>query len=157
MTDQSLRRSNLRDRRLHLSALLLPILLATACTVTLVSSYDEHIDEAATTLQREMDAFLTSVERAGDDPAGAFDANAGFYDQYLVDLRAVEVRAAAHQNNDITLQQIALMRQSVEDLRALHEEQGRIGPAAADSFRELFNTAWRAIIQWEIAKKRGAG
>lgn len=157
MTYTVARRSPRRVRRFQAIAPLVSLMLAAACTVTLVSAYDEHIDQAATTLQREMDAFLTSMERAGDEPAGSFEANIGFYDQYMVDLRAVEVRAAAHEDNDITLQQIGLMRQNVEELRTLHQEQDGISPAAAATFRELFNTAWRAVIQWEIAKKRGDG
>lgn len=145
-----------RVARRLLPVVLLP-LSAAACTVTLVSTYDEHIDESATVLQHQMDAFLTRMEAQPGEPEASYAANADFYRNYLVDLRAVEVRASAHEKNDITLQQIALLRGSIEELRAVHEEQGRISTASAATFRELFNTAWRAVIQWELAKKRGEG
>lgn len=150
-------RTRPRRRLPALAALSAALLAATGCTVTLASEYDEHIDEAASSLQREMDAFLTTMQRQAGAAEGRYAPNAHFYQDYLVDLRAVEVRAAAHGENDITLQQIRLMRDNVEALRSAHEEQDRIGDAAAGTFRDLFNTAWRAVIQWELAKKRGEG
>ena len=42
-----------------------------ACSITLISNYDEQIDRAATALQRQMDAHLTKLE-AVSGPVATF-------------------------------------------------------------------------------------
>jgi hypothetical protein len=129
---------------------------ALGCAVRLISDYDREIDRAATRLQREMDAFLTRLELAVGTPAAGYAPHAGFYPDYLVELRSVLVRAQSHPHNRITEEQIVLMIDSLEQLRAAHEA-GPLDPGAIRAARNLFNQAWRAIITVELAKKRGDG
>ena len=49
-----------------------------ACSVTLISHYDEQIDQAATALQKQMDAHLTKLEATSAADA-TFDANKQIY------------------------------------------------------------------------------
>lgn len=126
------------------------------CTrVMLVSDYDEHIDRAASDLQRRMDRFLTGLA-ADTGAAAAYEPHRAFYRDYLLDLRAVELRARAHPKNAQSLEQYRLMRESLEALRSTHEAQGALGAAFLEASRELFNQSWQAIIALEVAKRRGA-
>jgi hypothetical protein len=152
----------MRPRRLRLRLVLLLLALgvaapaAAACfTVRLVSEYDAQVDQTATRLQRTMDAFLTRLEGLpSSDPARTYEDNKAFYLEYGVDVRALKVRATSLQRNSITVQQIALMESSLEQLRRTHQSQNRLSPPAVQEFRNLFNTAWTAILTFELAKKR---
>jgi hypothetical protein len=102
-----------------------------------------------------MDAFLTEVSAARPTDAAGYQANAGFYRDYAVEVRSLRVRAGAHRRNEVTLHQLDLILSSLEELRKTHEEEGMPSDAFLSADRELFNTAWGAIIEWELAKKRG--
>lgn len=136
--------------------LLLVALAPAACvTVRLVGDYDEKVDLAATQLQRQMDAHLTRLESLPAGDAGrAYAPNQQFYLDYGVDLRALETRVAGVPRNGITLQQIDLMESSLEQLRGTHQAQNDLSTGAIGQYRTLFNTAWRAILAFELGKKR---
>jgi hypothetical protein len=149
-----------RRRRFPLLLLLLALgaaaPAAAACfTVRLAAQYDAQVDQAATQLQRSLDAFLTRLEgMPRSDPEGSYEAQKGFYLQYGVDLRALKVRAASLERNSITVQQIESIESSLERLRRTHESQNRLSAAAIQEFRNLFNTAWTAVLAYELAKRR---
>lgn len=134
--------------------LLVMVALSSGCTIRLAAEYDEQIDAAATTLQKRMDRFLTELESAaGTEAAEYARGHAEFYDDYAVELRAVRVRAAAHPRNRVSLAQYDLMEDSLHELEAAHRD-APIAPEAVQTFRELFNQSWQAIIALEVAKKR---
>ena len=133
--------------------LVLPILAG--CQVMLISEYDADIDQQATVLQKKMDAFLTKMEGVSDKPAGSYEQNKGFYADYAVEVRSVQVRAGSHEKNGITVKELDEMLKSIETLRALHEGQGKLSAVSAGEFRSLFNQGWQAVITLEMAKKRG--
>lgn len=141
-------------RRRSSALFLIGFLGLLACTVRWTATYDEHIDQAATELQIRMDAYLTRLENTGPGE-GLFEDSRGFYDDYAVGIRSVRIRAQAHEQNDITLQQLDRMLASLQELRRQHQEADRLSPAYVRTVRELFNTGWAAVIAWEVAKKRG--
>ena len=124
------------------------------CQVTLISSYDPEIDRAATALQKKMDAFLTGLEKNAGQPQAAYVWNAAFYDDYLVELRSVHLRAQSHAKNEITTKQLTLMMDNLQQLRLAHEAAPLALPTI-QATRDLFNQGWQAIIALEIAKRRG--
>lgn len=144
-------------RRARLAAwlvLLVGTAMSSGCTIRLVADYDEQIDAAATTLQKRMDRFLTQLESAAGTEAAEYAAgHAEFYDDYAVELRAVRVRAAAHPRNRVSIAQYDLMEDSLHELEAAHRD-APIAAEAVQTFRELFNQSWQAIIALEVAKKR---
>ena len=149
--------ATLRRRPLRAGATLAFLTLTLAgCTLRLASDYDEQIDRTATELQQDMDAFLTELGAAGSAEAAGYERHVAFYRGYAVKVRSVRVRAQAHPKNDITLQQLDLMLSSLESLRSTHEEGGTPSAAFLAQTRDLFNTAWGAVIEWELAKKRDA-
>lgn len=77
------------------------LLLLVGCPVTLISHYDPEIDRSATALQKEMDSFLTKLETVAETPEAQYAQHNQFYDDYLVELRSVLVRAQSHPKNSI--------------------------------------------------------
>lgn len=146
------------DRRVAftLLAVLAASLASGGCVVRLAAEYDEHVDRGATALQQEMDSHLTRLEVLGADVNGHFDLHEPFYLDYAVKLRSLRLRAQAYRRNELTLQQLDLMLDSLEELNRQHAERGTLSPAFIASSRDLFNQAWGAVIAWEVAKKRGA-
>ena len=128
--------------------------LAGCSRVTLISAYDEQIDHSSSELQQRMDAFLTMLADREGTPEASYEANRDFYSDYAVGIRAVKVRALAQPKNSITVQQLDLMGNSLEELRKAHKD-APISAEAVPTFRDLFNQAWGAIIALEMAKKRG--
>jgi hypothetical protein len=139
-----------------ISALLL------GCQLTLISEYDEQIDRSATELQKSMDRFLTelALQSESADPTyySSFD---NYYVDLFVELRSLLIRAESHRKNSITEKQIKLMIKNLEELQKSHmdtaEANETIAPEALEIYRNLFNQGWKAIIELEMAKKRGEG
>lgn len=156
-----MRAARLRPRRslagvVAVAASLAGSLVASGCaTVHLAGGYDAYVDQHATTLQKGMDAFLTKMESLPTGDAGrSYAASKEFYMSYGVELRSLEVRVGASPKNEISMQQLRLMEGSLGELRQAHETQNELSNAALDQYRTLFNTSWRAILAWELAKKR---
>jgi hypothetical protein len=126
----------------------------TACTVTLVSRYDEQLDQSATALQRRLDVFLTGLAAARSADETGYARHERFYGDYAVDLRALLVRARSLPKNERTAEQVDLMLDSVESLRVTHQSQGALSPGYVTAARGQFNQAWQNIIALELAKKR---
>ena len=133
---------------------LLCAIAVSGCALRLAADYDEQIDRAATALQQEMDAHLTKLELLGPASEAAFAQHRQFYADYGVKLRSVRVRAQGKDKNEITIEQIDNMANSLETLRKLHEEQGTVSSGFVKTSRELFNTGWAAVLKWEMAKRR---
>lgn len=126
------------------------------CQVTLISPYDPEMDKAATALQKKMDAFLTNLETYPGLPQADYAWNIAFYDDYLVELRSLHLRAQSQTKNEETAKHLKLMMDNLRQLRLAH----KAGPLALPSIqatRDLFNQGWQAIIALEIARRLGGG
>lgn len=134
---------------------LLSLLLSQSvgCTVRLIADYDEQTDASITELQRKVETFLTRLERSAGRPEASHAANVGFYDEMRVALSSIEVRAAAIPRNEITRQQLSLLRDSLNTLEELHKTG--ISTEQVQPLRTAFNTSFGAILKLELAKKRG--
>lgn len=130
------------------------ILSAAGCTIKLISDYDETTDKAVTQLQRKVDSFLVDMQRKAGTPGAEYDKNAQFYDQARVDVDAIRVRAQAMPKNDITVQQINLVQDSLDKLEKLHK-LGFSSPEEIAPLRSAFDISFTAILKLELAKKRG--
>lgn len=124
------------------------------CHVTLISSYDPEVDRAATSLQKKMDAFLTRLETHAGESQAHYSWDQVFYQDYLVELRSLRLRAQSDHTNEFTAKQLTLMMDNFEQLRLAHEA-GPLTIPTIQATRDLFNQGWQAIIAQEIAKRRG--
>ena len=125
------------------------------CHVTLISSYDPEMDRTATSLQKKMDAFLTRLETHAGESQAHYSWDQAFYQNYLVELRSLRLRAQSDPVNEYAAKQLTLMMDNFEQLRLAHEA-GPLPIPTIQATRDLFNQGWQAIIAQEIAKRRGA-
>jgi hypothetical protein len=132
--------------------------LALSACVTFVAPYDQKIDDMATGLQREISTEIETLS-SQNSPDCLYPNHAAFYRSVRVDLSALGVRAAAHDLNSQTIQQIAALRTALDDLEKIHQhdtQQNRcIRADALVPIQRAFDQITVAIVRLEIAKKRG--
>ncbi|HEX5183967.1 MAG TPA: hypothetical protein VFW19_12565 [Allosphingosinicella sp.] len=139
-----------------------PLLAAVALTlsgcVTLVSNYDEKIDDMATGLQREISMEIETLS-SQDKPDCLYPNHAAFYINARTDVSALAVRASAHELNSQTIRQIEDLRGALDDLEKLHQIATRadrcMRPEEFSDISRGFDQIAGAIIRLELAKKRG--
>lgn len=133
------------------------------CRIQLISAYDPRMDAAASELQAKLEGFLLEMQALSesDEPDDArrrtFAAQRAFYREIDVAVSSMLLRARATPQNQLSIEQIELLRQSIESMKQLHREAGERGlrEAVATPLREGLNSHLGAIIQLELAKKRG--
>src|SRR5687767_10340489 len=141
--------------RLHIistSQLRMTWLLALACAlcgcqVQLISQYDQQTDDAATDVQKRLEGFLLEMGALSESDLPesrqrrSLRAQSDFYRELDVAISSMRLRAEAIPQNERTIEQIALLEDSVQKLKALHAEAGDRGLrwAIAAPLRELFN------------------
>ncbi|MFQ5656342.1 MAG: hypothetical protein ACE5G5_02280 [Candidatus Methylomirabilales bacterium] len=148
-----------KERLTFLFTLVMAILTVAigGCQVRLISDYDAVIDRSATELQKKVETFLVKMEGAAGTSAGEYANNKAFYDETVVALSAMRVRAAAMPKNELTVESIDLIKENIENLRKLHKRRGERGlsKTVIDPVRTAMNTQFTAILKLELAKKRG--
>ncbi|MBU1689682.1 MAG: hypothetical protein KJ958_15090 [Gammaproteobacteria bacterium] len=137
----------------YLLALVLA-LSASACTVRLIADYDAATDKAVTALQREVETFFVKLANTAGTTAADYSRHRDFYERIKVDIAAIEVRVAAKPRNELTLEQIKLLRDSLSKLEEIHKE-GIRDSKLVEHLRGQFNTAFVAILKLELTKQRG--
>jgi len=137
-----------------LCTMLALFLLLSGCTVKLISSYDEKTDNAVSALQKDVTLFFITVQSQAGLPECVYSNHLSFYQLANVDLSAIAVRTKAIAANDITVEQVALLQDSLSMLEQLHQ-LGCFSPAQVASLRSSFDSSITAILKLELAKKRG--
>ncbi len=136
-----------------------------ACTVTLVSSYDEQTDKSATALQQKGDTFYQTLINA-TPPDCLYARTKRFYNQIQIDLGVMKTRADAIDMNSFTSSQITNIQQifkleeqiqqsHVKDAAAEDKPETCIDKDAAAADQAAFDQAIEAVLKLELAKKRG--
>lgn len=124
-----------------------------ACSVQLVSEYDEETDRAKTQIQRKLEAFFLELEQSVESQEGQYANHRRSYDEMRVDIGVLRTRAAARAKNDLQVQQVELLLENLRNLEELYKlglTREQIPP-----IRNVFNSAIPAILKLELAKKRG--
>ncbi len=132
------------------------------CTVKLISSYDEETDKSVMALQRKIETFLIRLEGLDGSPECTYDHHKAFYTGAKVEVSAIQVRAAAMPENEIMIEQVGLLSESLNALEKLHKGKLRKGRSCFSieeiaPLRQNFNASFIAILKLELAKKRGGG
>jgi hypothetical protein len=128
--------------------------LQVGCTVKLISTYDEKTDIAVSDLQKRMETFFLSLESLEGLPECAYENHTEFYKDVKVSVSAIDVRVRAIPDNEITIQQIELLKENIQLLEQLHK-MSCLSKAQIDPLRMSFNSGFTAILKLELAKKRG--
>ncbi len=121
--------------------------------VHFVADYDEQLDQGVSDVLRQFQTLFTRMERtAGTD--GALYANyVAAYDEIRTKLRVLSARARAHEKNDLTVQQLDLLLDTLRQVEELH----KLGPIPIEQqgpLRRAVETSCSAILKLELAKKR---
>ncbi len=124
------------------------------CQVMVISSYDPEMDKGATALQKKMDAFLTKLDTQAGLPQTDYAWNMSFYEDYLVELRSLHLRAQSDAHNAVMAEQLQLMMDNLQQLRLAHKA-GPLTPSTLQATRDVFNQDWKKVIGMELAKRRG--
>lgn len=161
----------LSGRNLRVCVAFFAICLAGCVPLKLVSDYDEKIDQGVTEVQKKVEAILTKIEGSADNPSATYKP--GDYSAIKEDLNVLITRAAASEKNEITVKQLytlgfALLEaapQPPDDLNLTQPKGGSLqqrnrmkepfGPQDMRDLRALLGVSFRAILKFELAKKRG--
>ena len=138
------------------AAILLALLLnVVACvSVRFVGDYDVEIDKGISNVLQQFQSIFTRMERTAGTDGALYRNYVKEYDEIRTELRVLLARAAAHVKNDLTVQQIDLLLDSLSKLEDLH----RLGPIPIEQqavLRRGIETSCTAILKLELAKKRG--
>jgi hypothetical protein len=74
---------------------LVALVLLSACTVRLISPYDEVIDHGVSQFQEEFFGFVAQMNRTAGTPAGTYAENVEFYETWGAKLETLTERAIA--------------------------------------------------------------
>jgi len=148
-------RPNQRPRPLQtFLALAIAITTLSGCSIKLISSYDENTDKAVTQLQKDFETFFVTVDYQAGTPDCKYVNHRKFYQHSTIAISAIEVRAKALDKNERTVEQVGLLKDSLNKLEQLHQ-LGCFTKGQIDNLRNSFNTSITAILKLELAKKRG--
>lgn len=109
-------------RRLIGAFAMLGFLGVAACApVQFVARYDGQTDLAAQTMQRDIATFFVKMTTSAVTADTSFAANQSFYQQETVNIGAMQLRAAQIPKNDLTMQQLELVKENLAYLALLHK------------------------------------
>jgi hypothetical protein len=140
-----------KSRWVRPATALLVLLCFSGCA--LISSYDEKTDDGVTALQQKVETFFVTLESQEGSPECKYENHRSFHQEAKVAISAIEVRARAIPQNDITVEQVELLKDSLNKLEQLHKldclSSMQIAP-----LRSNFTSSFVAILKLEIAKKQ---
>ncbi|HEX8528171.1 hypothetical protein [Allosphingosinicella sp.] len=142
--------------RVPILGILLALVLS-ACTVTLVSPYDEQTDQMTTALQRAMSLHFEEL-RGAEAPACTHENFRGFYRERRVEIGSLDLRARSIPRNSETVAQVEGLAGSLNALEQIHQNAGDtcLSAARLSPIERGFQQQFLAILTLELAKKRGA-
>ena len=165
------RRASLRGRlALVASALSLTLVLA-GCQVARVSTYDPETDRGITELQQHIDAHLTTLEMLAEKPESTAslkrpcdpDQFADVYRTLNAKLRTLILRNEARDRNQLTVDQLHLLRENLSNLQAQQTLRYAtdaaspgdrcLGAGQLQVNRNSLEQIIRAILTLELAKR----
>ncbi|HEX5050780.1 MAG TPA: hypothetical protein VFZ65_03310 [Planctomycetota bacterium] len=133
------------------------------CAVRLIADHDEIVVAKTVALQEKAEALFLALEDAAATPDPDDDlyaAHAGAYNEILVLLRVMEVRAASLSKNEITTEQVQLLRDSFEKMKALHQKKsaaatpGGFSAEALQALRQAFVQQVQSILTLQEELRR---
>jgi len=136
--------------------------LLTACSVQLIAAYDEYTVRKTADVHELCESLFLAIEKAASTPEREDDLYPKFertYDQIVVGLRVLEVRAAALERNEITVEQVHGWLESMLKIQDLHRAKSAksegFSADAISVLREPIAQQVRSILVLQLALKRG--
>ena len=134
------------------------LILLGGCTARLVADYDPVIDKSLIDLSIKTENYFNRLqENFGTDKAD-FASHRRFYDEFEVEVNTLIVRARIHPRNEITIEQLELLRESMAGFEELHRQD--LGTMERDAAlatigvaRSTIKQHFEAIWKLEFEKK----
>jgi hypothetical protein len=150
--------------------------LLAGCPAYFVSEYDATTDRGVTALQGSIERHLGQLETLAREPPGLEslveackpDRFDDAYREMLSDLRSLIVRNEAREKNDLTVQQLKGLQESLATLQQLQRERYEptdpervitkpgdrcMGSGQIEATRQILEQHFRAILKLELAKR----
>jgi hypothetical protein len=141
-----------------LTGLLLLTLAAGGCAVKFVSDYDPVFDKQLAGFQKQVFSFMTDMSLARGKPAGLYKNNLDFYQKTVpVQIEILLFRARLQDNNQETITMIEKLDQNFKIMAKLHKLHGYLTAGDLKMVSSGINTSFRALMLFEMDKKRGRG
>lgn len=134
---------------------LLIILQFGACTIKLISDYDQQTDEAVVSLHKQIESLLIKIEKSTGSTKSAYINFEKLYDDIRTDLASLQLRAKTRPLNEIQVTQLSNISNQIDLLEKAHRSPEGIIKDEIPIIRGAFNQAIEAILKLELAKKRG--
>jgi hypothetical protein len=134
--------------------MLVIVLAASGCTIRFMADYDEQVDKSVTKLQESVETLFVKIESNIGKPEGSYDQLRPLYEEIRVGIGTLEVRVSAKTKNEKTIEQVGILRNSIDALEEIHKD-GIQHKDVVSILRKQFKSAFVAILTLELAKKRG--
>lgn len=157
-------------------ALVAIVTMLAGCPAYFVSEYDATTDQGVTALQRTLERHLGQLETLAAEPPGLEslveackpDQFDDAYRDMQSDLRSLIVRNEAREKNDLTVQQLQGLQESLATLQQLQRERYEptdpervitkpgdrcMSSAQIEATRQILEQHFRAILKLELAKR----
>lgn len=162
----------LNSRKWRAGVAVLTIWLTACMPIKLVSDYDEKMDQGVTEVQKKVEAILTKIDGSKGNPSSTYKASD--YSAINEDLNVLITRAASSEKNELTSKQLHTLGFSllqsppippaglnvpqIKEGQSLQQRHQLATPFSTDDIRDLralLGVSFRAILKFELAKKRG--
>lgn len=133
--------------------------LSACSTIELISQYDDETDKNVTALHKDVTTFLTKLGNQTDFATCSHASNIEFYEQARINLTTITVRAQSIPKNDITIEMLGNLGDSIDTLEQLHMIKNTGSKCLTKDelapIQSAFNVSTTSILRLETAKKRG--
>lgn len=156
-----------------LSWIVIATFLAGCTQIKLISDYDENIDIGITNIQKKVEAILTKIEKSASNPSSTYVASD--YSSIKEDLNVLITRAESTDKNELTTKQLYTLGYALLENPTIAPENLKMKPPIKNlslekrhqlkepfqaedirDLRSLIGVNFRAILKFELDKKRGA-
>lgn len=136
-------------------ALLLSLLILSACTVQLVSHYDARTEQSISSIRAKLTRlFFELDEQQGDKPACTYENHSEQYKQLWVDMELMGMRERTKFKNEKTENMVEVLNDALKNLQKAHQ-RGCLNRLQIKLTNKSLSDMLDSILRVEVAKLRG--
>ena len=119
----------------------------------LIAPYNAAITQQIVSLQKQVDSVLLRVEQGVGTPRANYSRYVKSYNQIQVNLTSIITQASAIPRNELSVKQLQLLKNSINDLQKLHK-MGFKTAKQVQIIEQSIDQSFAAILKLEYAKWR---
>ncbi len=117
----------------------------------LIAPYNAAVTQQIVGLQKQVDTLLLNVEQSVGTPRANYSRYVKSYNQIQVNLTSIITQAKAIPHNALTVKQLQLLQNTINDLQKLHK-MGFKTSKQVQLIEQSINQSFSAILKLEYAK-----